>query len=126
MSTKAVTWCPSMETAMSALPVSPMVPFLFAVRSGGDVVTSVGGIVGTVGKVACSAGDTTRAVDEVVCSIGEVVCSVSDVVDSRRSCKGLPVATLPPEVAAVSFPAQGSGIFHAAVLGGLDGQVTSR
>lgn len=110
---------------MSALPVPP-IPFLFAVRSGGDVVASVGGIVGTVGEVACSAGDAARAVDEAACSIGEVVRSVGDVVGSRRSCRGLPVATLPPEVAAVSFPAQSWGIFHAAVLGSLDGQVTSR
>lgn len=96
-----------METKMSALPISP-IPILLAVRSDGDVVAPVGGIVGTVGKVACSAGDVACSVDEViVCCVGEVVCSVGGVVGSRRSCKGLPVATLPPEVAAVSFPAQG-------------------
>lgn len=92
---------------MSALPISPIL-ILLAVRSEGDVVAPVGGILGAVGKVACSAGDAACSVDEViVCRIGEVVSSVGGVVGFRRSCQGLPVATLPPEVAAVSFPAQG-------------------
>lgn len=68
---------------MSALPVS-LIPILVAARSDGGGLGALG---------------------DVVCSVGEVVSSVGDVVCSRRSCKGLPVATLPPEVAAVSFPA---------------------